>query len=65
MNFLEAHKIVHDFASVVGKGCEYKDDFFISTDRLPFEFDKDRIVSALQIDSLVLYDIGVSFISPL
>lgn len=49
MNFLEAHKIVHDFACVVGKGCEYKDDFFIGTDKLPFEFDKDKIVSAFQI----------------
>lgn len=49
MNFLDAHKIVHDFACTIGKGCEDEDDFFICIDKLPFEFDKDMIVSAFQI----------------
>jgi hypothetical protein len=49
MNFLEAHKIVHQFADVVAEGTEDKDDFFMATDRLPFPYDKDRIVLAFQI----------------
>lgn len=49
MNFLDAHKIVHELAYIVGQGSEFKDDFFISTDKLSFRFDKDKIVSAFQI----------------
>jgi hypothetical protein len=47
--FFGAHKIVHDFADVVGNGCEYEYDFFLSIDKLPFKFNKDMIVSAFQI----------------
>lgn len=49
MNFLDAHRMVHDFASVVGNGCEDEDDYFLSIENLPFPFNKDRIVSAFQI----------------
>lgn len=49
MNFIDAHKMVHDFAGVVGNGCEDEDDYFLSIESIPFPFDKDRIVSAFQI----------------
>lgn len=49
MHFLDAHKIVHGFIDTVALGCEDKDDFFISIDKLPFPYNKDLIVSAFQI----------------
>jgi hypothetical protein len=57
MNFLDAHKIVHGFADAVAEGCEDKDDFFISVDKLHFHYDKDLIVSAFQIfiSHMILY----------
>lgn len=46
MNFLDAHKIVHEYDGALGKG--HKNGFF-ATSSLPFEFDKDRIINAHKI----------------
>jgi len=50
MNFLDAHRIVHEFSEAVGKGVESADDWgFRPISYIPFEFDKDKIFKAFQI----------------
>lgn len=49
MNFLDAHKIVHQIWDALGRGNLHKDDFFRPISFIPFEFDKNKVVSAFQI----------------
>jgi len=58
MNFLDAHKIVHQFSEAVGTGIINKNDLgFRPISLLPFEFDKNRIFEAHQLffAHMVLY----------
>lgn len=57
MNFLDAHKMVHDISGAFAKDVVHKDDFFRPLSLIPFDFDKDKIVTAFQIyfAHMVLY----------
>ena len=46
MNFLDAHRIVHQFCEAVGKGAT---GGFFPISSIPFEFDKDKIINAFEI----------------
>jgi hypothetical protein len=58
MNFLDAFKIVHDYAGALAKKSPYKEDVFHPYSDLPFQYDKDLIISAFQIFSahMILYN---------
>lgn len=50
MNFLDAHKIVHDFGTAVGRGVPDEHCFlFRPISYIPFKFDKDLVTQAFMI----------------